>query len=88
MTEKGDFYALMFFVLALGNLIAYAALGWFANLVSHVRTKISLHVSLLPNYIFNYRCRQFFNHTDKNCLTTLYAKTCSFLTYQSIPLVV
>lgn len=34
MTEQGDFYSLMFFVLALGNLLAYAGLGWFSNILA------------------------------------------------------
>ncbi|KAK4442563.1 P-loop containing nucleoside triphosphate hydrolase protein [Podospora aff. communis PSN243] len=31
MTERANFYSLMFFVLALGNLFAYALLGYFSN---------------------------------------------------------
>ncbi|RKU41651.1 hypothetical protein DL546_002293 [Coniochaeta pulveracea] len=34
MLKRGDFYALMFFVMALGNLVAYAAMGWMSSLVS------------------------------------------------------
>jgi ATP-binding cassette subfamily B (MDR/TAP) protein 1 len=32
-TGQGDFYSLMFFVVAIGNLIVYAAIGWFSNVV-------------------------------------------------------
>ncbi|KAI9163712.1 ABC multidrug transporter MDR5 [Paramyrothecium foliicola] len=32
--NKGDFFALMFFVVALGNLVAYAFAGWFANVIA------------------------------------------------------
>ncbi|KAB5571931.1 P-loop containing nucleoside triphosphate hydrolase protein [Coniochaeta sp. 2T2.1] len=34
MLKRGDFYALMFFVMALGNLLAYAAMGWMSSTVS------------------------------------------------------
>lgn len=34
MLDRGDFYALMFFVMALGNLVAYAAMGWMSSIVS------------------------------------------------------
>ncbi|KAK7418059.1 hypothetical protein QQX98_004198 [Neonectria punicea] len=32
--EKGNFYSLMFFVVALGNAVIYAAAGWVANVIS------------------------------------------------------
>ncbi|KAF2635489.1 P-loop containing nucleoside triphosphate hydrolase protein [Massarina eburnea CBS 473.64] len=36
-TDQGDFYSLMFFVVAIGNLFVYAAIGWFSNsVVQHV----------------------------------------------------
>lgn len=34
MVRQGDFYSLMFFVVALGNLVSYAALGWVSNVIS------------------------------------------------------
>ncbi|KAK3337811.1 P-loop containing nucleoside triphosphate hydrolase protein [Cercophora scortea] len=34
MTERGDFFALMFFVVALGNLLAYGVMGWLTNVIS------------------------------------------------------
>ncbi|KAK3367251.1 P-loop containing nucleoside triphosphate hydrolase protein [Lasiosphaeria ovina] len=34
MTERGDFFSLMFFVVALGNLVAYAALGYWCNTIA------------------------------------------------------
>ncbi|CAK7202975.1 hypothetical protein SEUCBS139899_005702 [Sporothrix eucalyptigena] len=34
MVSRGDFYALMFFVMALGNLVAYSILGWMSSTVS------------------------------------------------------
>ncbi|CAK7231951.1 hypothetical protein SCUCBS95973_008097 [Sporothrix curviconia] len=34
MVSRGDFYALMFFVMALGNLVAYSVLGWMSATVS------------------------------------------------------
>ena len=34
MVDRGDFYSLMFFVIALGNLAAYAVMGWFTNVLS------------------------------------------------------
>jgi ATP-binding cassette subfamily B (MDR/TAP) protein 1 len=36
MTERANFYSLMFFVLALGNLFAYALLGYFSNVMAQV----------------------------------------------------
>lgn len=36
--DRGNFYALMFFVVALGNLVLYAVLGWVCNVVAQVRT--------------------------------------------------
>jgi ATP-binding cassette, subfamily B (MDR/TAP), member 1 len=37
MLERADFYSLMFFILALGNLVAYAMLGIFSNRMAQVR---------------------------------------------------
>jgi ATP-binding cassette subfamily B (MDR/TAP) protein 1 len=34
---KANFFALMFFVVALGNLVAYAVAGWLANLIAQVQ---------------------------------------------------
>ncbi|KAJ4354206.1 uncharacterized protein N0V89_005940 [Didymosphaeria variabile] len=31
--DEGDFYSLMFFIVAIGNLIAYSLIGWFSNIV-------------------------------------------------------
>jgi ATP-binding cassette, subfamily B (MDR/TAP), member 1 len=36
ITDRGDFFALMFFVIALGNLISYFTMGWFANIFCQV----------------------------------------------------
>lgn len=47
MVKKGDFYALMFFVLALVILLVYAILGWVTNVISTVsvpRTRSTGHV--------------------------------------------
>ncbi|KAH6629576.1 P-loop containing nucleoside triphosphate hydrolase protein [Boeremia exigua] len=33
-TEQGDFYSLMFFIVALGNLFVFAAVGWASNIVA------------------------------------------------------
>ncbi|BAE58533.1 unnamed protein product [Aspergillus oryzae RIB40] len=35
MVEKGDFYALMFFVLALVILVVYGVMGWVTNVIAH-----------------------------------------------------
>ncbi len=45
---KGDFFALMFFVVALGNLVAYAVAGWAANVMSQVCPSIILSI---PSFI-------------------------------------
>lgn len=34
--EQGDFYSLMFFIVAIGNLILYACIGWASNIVAQV----------------------------------------------------
>lgn len=34
MLQRGDFYSLMFFVMALGNLVAYGVLGWMSAIIS------------------------------------------------------
>jgi ATP-binding cassette subfamily B (MDR/TAP) protein 1 len=36
MVSKGDFYALMFFVIALVILVVYGVLGWVTNVISNV----------------------------------------------------
>lgn len=36
--SEANFYALMFFVLALGNLLAYAIIGWTCNVIGQVTT--------------------------------------------------
>lgn len=38
--EKGNFYSLMFFVVALGNAMIYAAGGWVANVISQVSSGV------------------------------------------------
>ncbi|CAM1501550.1 Fc.00g035340.m01.CDS01 [Cosmosporella sp. VM-42] len=37
--DKGNFYALMFFILALGNLLLYGVAGWLSNIVSQYISK-------------------------------------------------
>jgi len=39
MTSRGDFWALMFFVIALGNILAYGLCGWFMNVIGQVRPR-------------------------------------------------
>lgn len=36
MVKEGDFYALMFFTIALVVTVCFSVIGWFANLVSQV----------------------------------------------------
>ncbi|KAM0541190.1 hypothetical protein ACHAPJ_013354 [Fusarium lateritium] len=38
LRTQGDFYALIFFVIAIGNLIIYFALGWFCNTIGQRMT--------------------------------------------------
>ncbi|KAL1615713.1 hypothetical protein SLS54_008843 [Diplodia seriata] len=38
LTDEGDFYSLMFLVIAIGNLVAYFIIGWVANVVSQHMT--------------------------------------------------
>ncbi|KAF2996864.1 hypothetical protein E8E13_004472 [Curvularia kusanoi] len=43
--DQGDFYSLMFFIVALGNLLVYAAVGWASNIVAqHVSRKYRLEI--------------------------------------------
>lgn len=44
MVERGDFYALMFFMVAIGNLVAYGVLGWLTNMYAQVRRKKPIRV--------------------------------------------
>ncbi|KAK2731944.1 hypothetical protein FQN55_004419 [Onygenales sp. PD_40] len=39
MVDRGDFFALMFFIVAIGNLVAYFILGWVSNLIAQVLTQ-------------------------------------------------
>lgn len=36
MVDQGDFYALMFFVVGIGNLFVYGVLGWLTNIYGQV----------------------------------------------------
>ena len=36
MVDQGDFYALMFFVVGIGNLFVYGVLGWLTNVYGQV----------------------------------------------------
>lgn len=43
MRRKGNFFALMFFVLGIGSMAAYFAVGWLANGVAMVRSLTHWH---------------------------------------------
>ncbi|KAM7193333.1 P-loop containing nucleoside triphosphate hydrolase protein [Rhypophila sp. PSN 637] len=64
MVQQGDFYSLMFFVLALGNLFAYAGLGWFSNILAQFTIKHYRHE------VFNNILRQNMSFFDKEGSTT------------------
>ncbi|ORY11062.1 P-loop containing nucleoside triphosphate hydrolase protein [Clohesyomyces aquaticus] len=56
---QGNFYSLMFFIVALGNLFVYAAVGWCSNIVAqHVSRRYRLE-------IFNTILKQDMNFFDK-----------------------
>ncbi|KFA47530.1 hypothetical protein S40293_02105 [Stachybotrys chartarum IBT 40293] len=59
--ERGDFFALMFFVVAIGNLVTFAVLGWVANILAqHI-------MKFYRAEIFDNTLRQdmtFFDHPD------------------------
>ncbi|KAJ9646638.1 hypothetical protein H2199_002687 [Coniosporium tulheliwenetii] len=38
--RQGDFYSLMFFVVALANLVVYAAVGWVSNIIAQVVIRV------------------------------------------------
>ncbi|KAH7308692.1 P-loop containing nucleoside triphosphate hydrolase protein [Stachybotrys elegans] len=61
--NEGDFWALMFFVVAIGNLVAYFVLGWLVNIMAQ-------HIMLVYRCeIFDNTLRQdmaFFDHPDNN----------------------
>ncbi|OAA65685.1 ABC transporter, transmembrane domain, type 1 [Niveomyces insectorum RCEF 264] len=73
LISRGDFYALMFFVMALGNLIAYGVLGWMSAVISQ---------AIANNYrleVFNSVLRQtmaFFDEPD-NTTGTLVSRLAS-----------
>lgn len=58
---KGNFFALMFFIVAIGNFIAYAIAGWYANVIAqHV-------MKFYRSELFDNTLRQdmaFFDHPD------------------------
>ncbi|KAF9729172.1 hypothetical protein PMIN06_000077 [Paraphaeosphaeria minitans] len=57
--KRGDFYSLMFFIVAIGNLIAYSLIGWFSNVVvQHVSRGYRLE-------IFNLILKQDMNFFDR-----------------------
>ena len=37
MQKRGNFFALMFFVIGLGAFVVYFVIGWTAGIVAHVR---------------------------------------------------
>ncbi|KAE8137851.1 P-loop containing nucleoside triphosphate hydrolase protein [Aspergillus pseudotamarii] len=50
MVEKGDFYALMFFVLALVILVVYGVLGWVTNVIANC-VVYTYRLEMFRNYI-------------------------------------
>ncbi|KAM7217287.1 P-loop containing nucleoside triphosphate hydrolase protein [Rhypophila decipiens] len=64
MVQQGDFYSLMFFVLALGNLFAYAGLGWFSNILAQFT------ITYYRHEVFNNILRQNMSFFDKEGSTT------------------
>ena len=57
--DQGDFYSLMFFMVALGNIVAYGLIGWFSNkVVQHVSRGYRLE-------IFDLILKQDMNFFDK-----------------------
>lgn len=34
--KRGDFFSLMFFIVAIGNFVIYAIAGWLANVIAQV----------------------------------------------------
>ncbi|KID97448.1 multidrug resistance protein 1, partial [Metarhizium majus ARSEF 297] len=57
--DKGNFFALMFFVVALGNLVLYAVAGWLSNIVAQTTMKF------YRGEIFNNTLRQDMAFFDK-----------------------
>lgn len=49
MIDQGEFYALMFFVIALVILVVYAILGWVTNIISTVSALPSLYGTVNTN---------------------------------------
>lgn len=45
--EKNNFFALMFFVVALGNLVLYAICGWLCNIVAQVSNQFFIYTSYI-----------------------------------------
>jgi ATP-binding cassette subfamily B (MDR/TAP) protein 1 len=58
--NRGDFYSLMFFIVAIGNLIAYSLIGWFSNIVvQHVSRGYRLEIfSLILKQDMNFFDRE------------------------------
>ncbi|KAK3364499.1 P-loop containing nucleoside triphosphate hydrolase protein [Lasiosphaeria hispida] len=62
--EKGDFYSLMFFIVALGNFVAYALIGWFCNVIA------TQTITYYRHEIFNSIIRQPMSFFDDPANTT------------------
>lgn len=46
-TDRGDFFALMFLVVALGNLVAYCLIGYCTNYINQVKLPTRSITSLI-----------------------------------------
>lgn len=72
MVQKGDFYALMFFVIALVVLVVYAILGWVTNVIATVGSYLLTHLdtfeldlgltNLSKSVVYVYRLEMFNNY--------------------------
>lgn len=68
MVERGNFFSLMFFIVALGNLVAYAVLGWFCNVIAQVCPRCPTVVVLMKTDVYLQQMVRFYRYTIFDCV--------------------
>jgi hypothetical protein len=64
MIERGDFYALMFFVVSIANLLIYAVIGWYTNIYGQVGLRVFVPSHSGAGLLIAPRCRGWMRNED------------------------
>jgi ATP-binding cassette, subfamily B (MDR/TAP), member 1 len=79
MVARGNFISLMFFVLALGSLVAYFVMGWATNVIAQVRS----------SHLWETNTADMYRNSTRGCATRSStipsARTCASLTGPRTP---